>query len=130
MKTKHLFDLCDEDKELFANMKGKYISEEEKIFFETMCCKELDEPTYSHELLILEDENEDAVFIVRIDENEYDIGGGHITPRPSVYAHSLAEALLTNLADIGVTSMQGTLLDWLRARNYKGIRYDRNLDLM
>lgn len=38
--------------------------------------------------------------------------------------------ILDDLVDVGVLSILGTMLDWLRARNYKGIRYDRNIALM
>lgn len=130
MKHEPLFDLCEDDAKLFEQMKGQYQSEEERIFFETMCHKEQEEPAYSNEDLILEDENEDLVYIVRCSEHEYEFGSGELGHQTKFYVDSLYDMLNTNLADVGVTSMQGTMWDWLRARNYDGIRYDRNLALM
>ena len=130
MKHEPLFELWEDDAKLFEQMKGQYQSEEERIFFETMRYKEQDEPAYSNEDLILEDENEDLVYIVRCSEHEYEFGSGELGHQTKFYVDSLYDMLNTNLADVGVTSMQGTMLDWLRARNYKGVRYDRNLALM
>ena len=61
MKHEPLFELWEDDAKLFEQMKEQYQSEEERIFFETMRYKEQDEPAYSNEDLILEDENEDLV---------------------------------------------------------------------
>lgn len=130
MKREPLFDLCEEDAMLFEQVKGHYQSEEERIFFETMFYKEMYEPAYSNEELILKDENEDKVDIIRCSECEYEFGSGDYGNSTNLYVNSLAELLNTNLADVGISSMHGTMLDWLRARNYKGIRYDRNIALM
>lgn len=130
MKHKPLFELWPDDARLFEQMKGQYQSDEERIFFETLRYKEQEEPAYSNEDLLLEEENEDFVYIYRCSEHEYEFGCGEPEHQTRFYVDTLYDMLNTSLADIGVTSMQGTLLDWLRARNYKGIRYDRNLALM
>jgi len=130
MKNEPLFTLQKKDATLFEQMKGHYQSEEERIFFETMCYKEQREPAYSNEALILEDENEDNIFIIRCSEHEYEYGrGAHENPS-RLYVDTLSDMLTTNLQDVGIKSMQGTMLDWLRSRDYQGIRYDRNYALM
>ncbi len=75
-------------------------------------------------------ENEDLVYIVRISSSEYEFGSGEYGHQKRKYVDTLYDMLNTNVAEIGITSMQGTMLDWLRTRNYKGIRYDRNIEWM
>ena len=45
-----------------------------------------------------------------------------------VYAMDLEEAMAINLKDAGLLDNDVTLLEWLRARDYKGIKYDGNFD--
>jgi len=130
MKHKPLFDLCEKDALLFEQMKGHYQSEDERTFFETMRYKEMYEPAYSNEELILRDENEDKVDIIRCSECEYEFGSGDYGNSTNLYVDCLADMLNANLVDVGISSIRGTMFDWLRARNYKGIRYDRNIALM
>ena len=42
----------------------------------------------------------------------------------------LSEALNANLKQLGYLDRDITLLDWLRERDYKGIRYNHNYALM
>ena len=130
MKKEPLFELCAEDDLLFKQMEGHYQPKEEQMFFETMRYKEMYEPAYSNEELILREENEEKVDIIRCSECEYEFGSGEYGNATALYVCSLADMLNTNLLEVGITSMKGTMLDWLRARNYKGIRYDRNIALM
>lgn len=122
--------LLKEDLILFDEMRGKYVSENERVFFETMCDKEQYEPAYSNEALILEDENEEKIFIIRCSEHEYEFGQDVSDNPVRMYVDTLSEMLATNLRDLGIKSMQGTMLDWLRSRDYQGMRYDRNYALM
>ncbi len=129
MKHEPLFELWEEDAKLFSQMEEHYQSSQEQVFFETMRYKEMYEPAYSNELLILEEENDDLVYIIRCSEHEYEFGSGEYGKQNRMYVDTLYDMLHTSLAEVGVTSMQGTMLDWLRARDYKGIRYDRNIAL-
>jgi len=130
MTPKPIYELWDEDALLFEQMKGHYQSEEERIFFEKIRYKELYEPADSNELLLLEEENDDLVYIIRISSSEYQFGSGEYGHQKDQYVETLYDMLNTNVEDIGITSMRGTMLDWLRSINYKGIRYDRNLEMM
>lgn len=130
MKHEPDYELWEEDALLFEQMKGNYQSEEERIFFETINYKQLYEPADSNELLILEEENDDMAYIVRISSSEYEFGSGEYGHQKSKHVDTLYDMLNTDLAEVGIMSMQGTMLDWLRAINYKGIRYDRNIEWM
>ena len=43
---------------------------------------------------------------------------------------NFSSALATNLKDCGFVEDNLTLLDWLRKRNFEGVQYDHNFDLM
>lgn len=129
MKTKKTFHPIPEiDEQLFANMRGHYVSQNERIFFETMERKEQQEPGYRTDWLIVESENEDEVAIIRENYDEYSIERTSNSPRPGEYFQSLAEALAFDLYNIEI-GRHITLWQWLRERDYAGIRYDRDLDL-
>jgi len=130
MKHEPIYELWEEDALLFEKMKGNYQSDEERIFFETIHYKQLYEPADSNELLILEEENDDMAYIIRISSSEYEFGSGEYGHLKSKHVDTLFDMLSTDVSEIGIKSMQGTMLDWLRARNYKGIRYDRNIEWM
>jgi len=122
-------ELRKEDQELFSKMEGNYISENEKIFFETQRYKEEYVPTGMNDLVMHEDSNEDNIYIVRVDLSEYFIGHGtygHYDEE--VYVMTLAEALAVNLREAGFIEQDMTLLEWLRARDYAGVEYDHNYD--
>ena len=124
MKRKYNFELSTIDKQFFIQMQDSYISEAERIFFSTMEYKEQHEPTYMYELLILEDENEDKLFFIRMNVSEYRVGINKME-----YRESLKDTLDIDLFDIGHTE-HISLFDWLRKRNYSNIHYDRNNDLL
>lgn len=117
--------LSQEDVQLFASMANRYQSNEERIFFETMKYKEEYELAPMNELLLVEDDNDDNLFFIRIYADEYEIGLG---PNKKHF-QSLADALQMNLSEIGLSTDMGTFGDWMRQRNYSGINYNRNLDL-
>ena len=117
------------DEQLFAEMKGKYVSETERLFFEKMQEKEEQETTLSNDVILSEYENEDELYIVREISYKYILGKGKPENRKSEYhVNSLYDALHTNLKDICLIEENLTLIDWLRKRNYEGIQYDGNND--
>lgn len=123
-----------EDIEIFESMKGHYVSDNEKTFFENMQRKEEEEWTTQGDLILSEKDNNLKLFLMRICYNEYQFGrpNGHDPKgRPlteGFYAMSLSEVLSKNLRDVHATDYDITFWQWLRERDYTGIRYDISYD--
>jgi len=117
--------LSPEDIQLFASIVDTYQSDEERIFFETMKYKEEYELAFMNDLLLTEKDNEDNLYFIRIYADEYEIGLG----ATKEHFQSLADALQLRLSEIGMTASDCTFGQWLQRRNYKGIHYDRNIEL-
>ena len=75
--------------------------------------------------------NEDGIYIVRCYDYEFIIGC-HVgdTFKEEKYTMNFSDALETNLKNCGFIDDNLTLLEWLRNRNFKGVQYDHNYDLM
>ncbi len=116
--------LCSEDKQLFASMEGHYQSENERIFFETMQYKEEYELATMNDLLLIEEDNDENLYFIRIYADEYEIGMGIAKN----HFQSLAEALAMPLSEIGM-NREITFGEWLKQIDYRGINYERNVDL-
>lgn len=113
-------------KEYYEKMAKEYCSENERVFFETMKERQQHVFTYANDLLLSEYDNEDSIYIVRHYYNEFEIGRAGLME--DVYAMDLEEAMAINLKDAGFLDNDVTLLEWLRAQDYKGIKYDGNFD--
>lgn len=123
--------LWPEDYKLFANMEGHYISENEKSFFEKMKYKMENEIAPSNDLIMFEEDNEDHIYIVRCIYDEFIIGHGLKDQYDNEFhSMNLSEALNANLKELGFLKRDITLLNWLRARDYNGIRYNHNYAFM
>ena len=119
------------DIELFDSMKGNYVSENERFFFETLKDRMENLFTCAGELFLFETDNEDLLYFVRYDFDEFELGHGtegNYSPR--LYVQSLAEALNANLKELGYIDRDITFLQWLREHDYKEIMYDHNYDLI
>lgn len=139
MENKRIDDISNEnmpseDIELFVNIRNNYTSENEKKFFENMQRKEEDEWTTEGDLILSAKDNELHLFLLRICYNEYQFGrplgkdsnGTYRTE--GIYAMSLSEVLEKNLNEIHATDYDITFWQWLRERDYKGVKYDVNFD--
>lgn len=126
MEKKH--KLVSEDKALFNSMVGHYQSDNEREFFEKLQYKQEYVFTVSHDLILHEDNNEDGIYIVRCEYEEYIVGQEDVIEEQHVMF--LAEALRLNLKEVGLLDRDITLLGWLRERDYKGVEYDHNYDDM
>ena len=117
------------DIELFDKMRGNYISENEKKFFEELEYKEEMEVSYSYDWLLFENENEDNILFFRQTFSEYAIDR-EVNDRRICERHfsSLSEVLNINLKQYGYLDRDITFWQWLRERDYAGIRYDRDGD--
>ena len=123
--------LIAEDASLFKGMEGKYVSNEEKEFFERMKFKIEYEPAPANDLIMSNRNNDDGIYIVRCYDYEFRIGcrcGKEY--KEEFYAMDFHDALNVNLRECGFIDENLSLLDWLRKLNYKGIEYNHNFDLM
>lgn len=124
---KEPMEIPEEDMALFEAMKGNYVSENERVFFETMRYKEEYELAPSNDLIMSEKDNEDRLYICREYDCEYAIGA---EKRGFTHTDSLADALATRLNKWNIIDDDYTLLEWLRKRDYDRVQYDHNYDLM
>jgi len=119
-------ELNEKDKNLFAQMEGQYQSENERIFFETMKCKEQYENAcaYGWDVLLDERDNEEKVFFYRESYDWYMLERIDDTHNYVEEFCGLADLLSAPASkwDLG----DGTFLDWLRRRDFAGIRYDNH----
>ena len=110
-------------------MKTNSISHEEFNFFQNMQFKQEHEATLSNDLILSENDNDDKIYIVRENYDEYVIGCS-IYPDKEVHVMNLTEALNVNLVEIGIKNKAESIWAWLRSINYRGISYNNNYDNM
>lgn len=81
------------DIELFASMEGNYVSEKERIFFETVKEREGNVFTCAGDLLVSEKDNDNLIYLMRRDFDEFELGCGTKVKRsPMYYVQCLADA--------------------------------------
>lgn len=127
----NIHKLWPEDKALFEQMVGNYVSDNEHNFFKNIQYKQEYELSSLNDLLISEYENPDEIYLVRVYYDEYILGhkidsGGEF----EVHVMNLSEVLSLNLKNLGYIDRNLTLLDWLRENNYAYVNYNRNYDLI
>lgn len=110
----------------YEKMAKEYMSDNERVFFETMKKRQQYVFTYANDLLLSEYDNEDGLYIVRHYFNEFEIGKAGL--KETIYKMDLEDAMTVNLKEASILADDVTLLEWLRARDYKGIRYNGNFD--
>lgn len=129
MRLQEIHNLPAADKELFNRISSNYQSYKERWFFESI--KELEQwdCSVAHDIIMSQNDNEDCIFIVRANCNEYIFGCDDLKDH-RVYEHvmTLSEALSSNLKALGVVDTDITLLEWLRSRDYSGVSFNHNLD--
>jgi len=123
--------LWDVDEELFASMKGNYVSVNEETFFKNIQYKQEYECTLLNDLLVSEYENDDEIYVVREIFEEYVVGHGIGTDgAQEEHVMNLSEALALNLKELGFIDRDLTLWDWLRECDYCVVNYERNYDIL
>ena len=119
----------EEDRQMFHNMKNKYISYEEKEFFEKME-KLLSEYSDPSDYLIHENENDDKIYWLKDYRYEHRIGRVAIIDGREVLieAHfdSLYDLLHCNMKEEIDYHTDITFWQWLRNNKYKNIHYERS----
>ncbi len=129
MKLQEKHAIPAADKELFERMSQSYQSDKERWFFESVKHLEQWDCSVAHDIILSQSDNEDNIFIVRVNCNEYIFGCDDLNDH-RVYEHAmtLSEALSSNLKALTIIDDDISLLGWLRARDYRGVRFDHNLD--
>lgn len=121
--------LSDNDEALFERMSREYKTENERVFFEKVCYKQKYVTTFANDLLLSARNNEDGLYMVRILNDEYEIGqclNGVYSEE--LHTMDLSEALSANLKELGYLERDITLLEWLQEHDYEGIEYEHNFD--
>ena len=95
-------------------------------FFEKIRYKQEYVLTSSHDLILSEQNNEDRLYIVRCEYEEYIVGQEFIAEEQHVMC--LYDALNLNLKKTGLLDKDINLFEWLRQRDYAGVEYDHNYD--
>ena len=121
--------IWDVDKRLFDEMNGKYNTPEESNFFQTMRYKEECEPALANDLILSENTNPEGLYIVRELYDVYVVGIASLEEE-EMHVMNLHEALNIKLSEVGLSNNDLTLWEWLRHRNYQGVTYNHNYDLM
>ena len=104
-------------------------SRNEFQFFTLILYKILNEMAASNECLLHENDNEDGFYILRCGTSDFLIGTArnNIEPRPVTTEYSgIFSFLKQDLFPF--IHRHISIWDWLRERDYRGIRYDRNYD--
>jgi len=131
MEDRKKTELAPKDKHLFDNLGDKFTSAEEKNFFEKMKYKLEFEPAMSNDLIMSEHDNENGIYIVRCYDCEFIIGCRSADNfKEEKYTMNFSDALETNLKECGFIDDNLTLFEWLLKRNFKGVQYDHNYDLI
>ena len=122
--------LADTPEEFDAAIKNA-VSGNERIFFEKVRYKVLNETAASNDVLMNEADNEDKLYLLRVGTDDFMIGR-NITD-PNEKSSPIENAGLFGALEEDLYPYIGrhiTLLEWLRGRDYKGIRYDANNDYL
>ncbi len=120
-------ELWEEDDCLFKELDNNYISENEKVFFETLREKMLTELAPCKELLISEQNNADQVYLIREQYDEFILGQGiGVNRKTEVHKMKLYDILHVNMKENGYLSDNIMFWDWLRRIDYVGVMYNHN----
>lgn len=120
-------ELWKEDALLFQEMENRYISDNERQFFETMRVKMLTELAPCKELIISETKNSDQVYLLRDQYDEFILGQGIGENRKSeVHTMKFSDILHVNMKEHDFLSDDITFWEWLRRIDYGGVMYDHN----
>ena len=107
----------------FKEMEGKYTTENEKTFFETMLKKIRTQYTDTNETIINYENNSDGIYLYREGYDDFEVGRfvKHHDDNP-VFTFGLFGILSVDLVD--VLDYHITLLDWLRKNDFNCVQYD------
>lgn len=105
------------------------ITVNERNFFEKLRYKILNETAFSNDVLMHEKDNENGLYILRVGTDDILIGRNLSNPDEKTSPEEYSGLFLALEQDLHkYVGRHITLLDWLRERDYMGIRYDANND--
>ncbi len=101
----------------------------ERDFFEKLRYKFLHETAAGNDVLMNESDNNDGLYVLRVGTDDILIGKNLSKPEEKASSEEFAGIFLALQMDLyEYVHRHITLLEWLRERDYKGIRYDANND--
>ena len=110
--------------QMFNEMRGHYVSKNEEVFFETMLRKIQTEYTGMGDIILDEDDNEDGIYLIREIYDDFEVGRAQVGVKDHpVSTNGLFGILSIDLGEF-VLDEHITLLEWLRRRDYAGVKYD------
>lgn len=121
-------DLSDSPEEFATAIKNAN-SANERTFFEKLRFKILHETAASNDVLLNESDNEEGIYILRVGTDDFLIGKDLSKPEEKSVPEEFAGIFLALEQDMyRYLGRHITLWEWLRERDYNGIRYDANND--
>jgi len=112
-------EMYEDDVKLFNTIFDKEMSADERTFFERMKEKVEGEFAPSADIMMLEEDNKDEVYLIRYYFSEFKIGKRHSDE--DIYSITFAEAIGQDMFIL--LGRHITLLEWLREIDFKGINY-------
>lgn len=114
--------MYEEDVELFASIFNKEMTANERNFFLKMKEKVEGEFAPSADIIMLEENNKDKIYLIRYYFSEFKIG--RLNCDEAIYSITFAQAIKS---DINILlGRHITLLEWLREIDFKGLNYNGN----
>lgn len=103
-------------------------SDQERTFFRNLMSKVIHEPAFSNDVLMNDKDNEDGIYILRVSDDF--IIGRKDTDGKDLGSYAEFGGLFFFLSQDMYPYLHRhiTIGEWLRERNYSGIRYDANND--
>ena len=104
----------------FKEIEGKYVSENERKFFEAMLRKIQTEYASVRDKIIDYDENPDGIYLYREIYDDFYVG----SVNGEVEVNGLFRLLNLDLSEFNLFSEPTTLFGWLRKNDYRFVHYD------
>lgn len=123
-KHKAEYTPCEYEMSQFKAMEAKYVSENERHFFETMLRIIRTQYTDVNETIISYENNEDEIYLYREGYDDFEVGrySKKVSDNP-IFTNGLFGILSVDLGE-DLLDDHITLLDWLRKNDFNCVQYD------
>lgn len=115
-------EMYEEDVEFFSNIINIEMPRDERNFFEKLKEKVEGEFAPSADIMMLEENNKDEIYLIRYYFSEFKIGKQNSDE--AIYCITFAKAINADLFPL--LGRHITLLEWLREIDFKGLNYNGN----
>lgn len=115
-------EMYKEDVEFFATIFKEKMPEQERIFFEKMKEKVEGEFAPSADIMMLEENNKDEIYLIRYYFSEFKIG--RLNSDNDIYSITFAQVINEDMFIL--LGRHITLLEWLREIDFQGLNYNGN----